>query len=110
MAYFKSLEERKLSIFEDACAGCDTEGGAPAGEEDGGEGAEVLDNPLIKALRKLKDNKKKRKPVAEERKEKPTMNMRLKASGLDMEVDKVDNKEKKMKLIERARKIRQELD
>ena len=109
MAYYKSLEERKLSIFEDACAGCDTDGGEPSGGEDGGEGAEVLDNPLIKALKKLK-SKKKQKPVAEEMKSKPSMNMRLKASDIDMKVDKESNKEKKFKLIDRARKIRQELD
>ena len=108
MAYYKSLEERKLSIFEDACAGCDTDGGEPSGAEDGGEGAEVLDNPLIKALKKLKSKKK--KPVAEEMKAKPIMNMRLQASALDMKVDKEPNKDKKFKLIDRARKIRQELD
>ena len=115
MAYQRSLAERKKSFMENACETC---GGG--GEGDGSEfepGAED-DLNLLKVLGKLKKRKKKG-PVSDTPEQeklpegymKPNFNKMMgQALKAEMDVDKEPDKEKKMKMLDRARKIRAELN
>ena len=111
--YQPSLEERKLKMFEDVCSSCGdgADGGSSAGGSMGGgddPSAEGTDT-LMRALRMLSDKKKskKKKSVTENKKELPVTKMIMKAGNLEMRED--PDKQKRMKLLDRARKIRSEI-
>ena len=116
MAYQRSLAERKKSFMEDACATCGGGGeGDSAGEFEPGaeEGLQ-----LSKALNKLK-TKKKRKPVSDTPEQeklpegymKPNFDKSMgKAVDLEVNADKETDKEKKMRMLDRARLIRNEIN
>ena len=108
--YQPSLEERKLKMFEDVCSSCgdgaDGGGGSSAGGDDpSDEGTDTL----MRTLRMLSDKKKskKKKSVTENKKELPVTKMIMKAGNLEMRED--PDKQKRMKLLDRARKIRSEI-
>jgi hypothetical protein len=111
--YQPSIQERKLKMFEDVCASCGDggDGGSSAGGAMGGgddpstEGTDTL----MRTLRMLSDKKKtkKKKAVVEDKKELPVGKMIMKAS--DLETKEESDKDKKMKLLDRARKIRHEI-
>lgn len=112
----KSLQERLEFIIEEdgTCASCSGGGGSEGGSNDytGGssdEGPTAGYDQLLKGLKMLRRKKGKKSEVKENKKELPTTKMTLKASGLDMDADKEQNKNKKFKLLDRARKIRQEI-
>jgi len=116
VGYYPSLQERKKRLIEDVCASCDggdatNEGGADEYTADVNFDTIHKDKTLEKGIDKVRKAKKKpKKAVTESKKEKPSMKMRLKASDLDVKADKESDKEKKMRMIDRARRIRQELD
>ena len=109
--YQPSLEERKLKMFEDVCSSCgDGADGGGGGSSAGGDdpSAEGTDT-LMRTLRMLSDKKKskKKKSVTENKKELPVTKMIMKAGNLEMRED--PDKQKRMKLLDRARKIRSEI-
>ena len=112
--YQPSLEERKLKMFEDVCSSCgdgaDGGGSSAGGAMGGGDdpSAEGTDT-LMRTLRMLSDKKKskKKKSVTENKKELPITRMIMKAGNLEMKDD--PDKQKRMKLLDRARKIRSEI-
>ena len=116
MSYQRSLAERKQSFMENACSTC---GGGGEGDS-GGEFEPGADDEmqLSKVLNKLK--KKKKKGVVSDTPEqeklpegymKPNFNKMMgQALKYEMGVDKETDKEKKMNMLERARKIRNEMD
>ena len=112
MAYYPSLQERMNRIVEDACATCgggDEGGGAEAMAGNGDDGIDDNEN-LLKGLRMLKKKgKKERKPVAEEKREPNYEKMMGQALKYEMDADKVSDKDKKHRMLSRARKIRQEM-
>lgn len=111
--YQPSLEERKLRLFEDVCSSCgdggeggDSAASAMGGDDSSSEGTDTL----MRTLKMLSDKKKgkKKKPVTEgTKKELPITKMIMKASNLEFRDD--PDKEKRMKLLDRARKIRSEI-
>lgn len=106
-----SLEERKIRIFENACATC-------GGSEDGGgesgdmtpqtDGEQTDDNNLLKALKKVRSAVKK-KQVKEGKQELPVTKMILKASELEGRATKESTREKKFPLYDRVRHIRSQI-
>ena len=111
--YQPSLEERKLKMFEDVCSSCGDGadgGGSSGGSNAGGDdpSAEGTDT-LMRTLRMLSDKKKskKKKSVTENKKELPVTKMIMKAGNLELRDD--PDKQKRMKLLDRARKIRSEI-
>ena len=59
MGYYPSLNERKQRIIENACDSCGGDDGAAAASGDDG-GIENDNDQLVKGLRLLKKNKKKK--------------------------------------------------
>jgi hypothetical protein len=105
-----NLQERLKLIIEDACVGC---GGGGMSVGDGGftgdadpEGPVAGYDPV---MTKVKRRKKKRNGVNEGKKPLPDFKMMLKASDLDQKAENTKDKSDKMKLIDRARKIRAEM-
>jgi hypothetical protein len=110
--YQPSIQERKLKMFEDVCASCGDggDGGSSAGGAmDAPEDQPTDNNTLLRTLKMLSDKKKtkKKKAVVEDKKELPVGKMIMKAS--DLETKEESDKDKKMKLLDRARKIRHEI-
>lgn len=104
--YLPSLEERKLRMFEDVCATCGDDGGSDSSAAVASDEPEQGPEQLLKALKMLK--KKKKKIVTEGvKKELPITKMIMKAGNLEMKDD--PDKEKRMKLLDRARKIRSQI-
>lgn len=111
MAYYPSLQERMNRIAEDACATCGGGDGDASTEAMSGGDYGIDDNEnLLKGLRMLKKKgKKERKPVAEEKRSPNFEKMMGQALKYEMDADKQDNLSKKHKMLDRARKIRQEM-
>ncbi len=116
MSYQRSLAERKKSFMEDACATCGGGGeGDSSGEYEPGADDELQ---LSKVLGKLK--KKKKKGVVSDTSEpeklpegymKPNFDKSMgKAVDLEVNADKETDKEKKMRMLDRARLIRNEIN
>jgi len=116
VAYQRSLAERKKSFMENACSTC---GGGGEGDS-GGEFEPGADDEmqLSKVLNKLK--KKKKKGVVSDTPEqeklpegymKPDFTKNMgKAVDLEVNADKQTDREKKMTMLDRARKIRAEIN
>ena len=107
MGYQKSLAERRQSFLEDACATC---GGG--GSEEGGGGGEYepgADDELAlgKALKKLKNKKKRDTPVSDTVVPED-FNLGLKRDK-KVEVVKEEVKISKKAVLETALKVRKEL-
>ena len=105
-----SIEERKLKIIEDVCATCgggDSDGGAsePASADDGS--AQGGYDQLMKGLKMLDKKKSKKKEVKEGARTLPVTKMLMKAGNLELK--DVPDREKRMKNLDRARKIRSEI-
>jgi len=110
----KSLSERLEFILEEdgACATCSGGGGS---EGDGGEGfgaggeadKESDFNQLVKGLKMIK--KLKSKKIKEGYKEPNFEKMTGQALKAEIDADNEPNKDKKHKLFDRARKIRNEI-
>ena len=103
--YLPSLEERKLRMFEDVCATCGDDGGSDSSAAAASDEPEEGPEQLLKALKMLK--KKKKKTVTEDKKNLPVAKMVVKAGNLEMKDD--PDREKRMKLLDRARKIRSQI-
>ena len=102
--YQRSIQERKLSIFEDGCASC---GGGMAVGDGGFTGEADAEGPVAgydPVMSRVKRRKKKRTGVNEGKKPLPDFKMMLKASNLETKDEK--DKEKAHRNAERARKIR----
>lgn len=110
----RSLTERLQFIIEEdgACATCSGGGGS---EGDGGEGfgaggeadKDSDFNQLVKGLKMIK--KLKSKKIKEAYKEPNFEKMTGQALKAEMDADKEPDKDKKHKLFDRARKIRNEI-